>query len=141
MTFHPPLSGSCRFWGSWKTDLQGRVWRCETSVCSFCSVGHCYLHGSDTIYLTVHLVLLRQGKLHKTSLAHQHFHCVLAEPPFTWSQPRFNQSSPSLPLPQTCLFLQRLLLVSLSSCFHFVFFVEPRKLKLSVFVDETSAAS
>lgn len=30
-----------------------------------------------SIYLTVHFVLLRQGKSHKTTLAHQHFHCVL----------------------------------------------------------------
>lgn len=44
-------------------------------------------------------------------------------------------------LPQSCLFLWHLLLVSLSSCFHFVFFVGPRKLKLCVFVDQTSAAS
>lgn len=47
----------------------------------------------------------------------------------------------SLPLPQSCVFLWPLLLVSLSSCFHFVFFVGPRKLKLCVFVDQTSAAS
>lgn len=51
------------------------------------------------------------------------------------------QYSLSLPLPQSCLFLWHLLLVSLSSCFHFVFFVGPRKLKLCVFVDQTSAAS
>lgn len=47
----------------------------------------------------------------------------------------------SLSLPQSCLFLWHLMLVSLSSCFHFVFFVGPRKLKLCVFVDQTSAAS
>lgn len=71
------LPGSFRFWGSSESNLQGKEsGRCETSLCFFCSVSHCYLHGSDTIYLTVHLVLLCQGKSHKTSLVHQHFHCV-----------------------------------------------------------------
>lgn len=69
-----------------------------------------------TIYLTVHLVLLRQGKSHKTSLVHQHFHCVLSWASFHMvASPILVQYSLSLPLPQTCLFLWHLLLVSLSS--------------------------
>lgn len=94
-----------------------------------------------TIYLTVHLVLLRQGKSYKTSLVHQHFHCVLCWAPFTWSRPHFSLVHP-FPAPFPDLPLSVALTAGFPELrFHFVFFVGPRKIKLCVFVDQTSAAS
>lgn len=67
--------------------------------------------------------------------------CAKAEPPFTWPHPHF---SPILPFPAPSPNLP--LSVALTAAFpelrfHFVFFGGPRKLKLCIFVDQTSAAS
>lgn len=97
---------------------------CETSLCFFCSVSHCYLHGSDTIYLTVHFVLLRQGKSTQNKPGASALSlCAGLSLPSHGHIPLLIQYSLSFPSP--ACFLWHLLLVSLSSYFHFMFLWGP----------------
>lgn len=134
------VSGSFKLWSSSKTDLQGGVWRIWNKFVSSGLLATAVfmdltLYLSDSALSNALPGKITQNKPGASALSlcaglslRSHSHITL-----------LIQCSPSLP--QSCLFLWHLLLVSLSSCFHFVFFVGPRKLKLCVFVDQTSAAS
>lgn len=101
LTTHNKLSALILvIWGticvsrSWTAILGGKElvggWK-NWSLYSFCSVTHCYLHGSDTLFIwqCAQYCFARENCT-KQAQCISIFIVYWAEPPFTWSHPLFN---------------------------------------------------